>query len=205
MTAQGVSGSPGRDAPMPPGLEERAPEWRVAGDCGRSRAGGRMPARDHPAGLDAGRRPGPRNVVAGPAGAVQAAGVQAGAAARDVSALPDVTLSDMEGRENAHTPAGRQRLHDRSVRGPRQSWAVCAPDAGCQHPVMPMKGRRDMRILRGPAGCTCWAGRTGGRLSGNRAPQPEGPLKRFPDSNDEFQHSSGSSVTSTFRADLEAP
>jgi hypothetical protein len=65
MTAQGVNESPGRDAWMPPGLEERAPEWRVAGDCGRSRAGGRMSARDHPAGPDAGRRPGPRNVMAG--------------------------------------------------------------------------------------------------------------------------------------------
>jgi len=125
---------------------------------------GRMPARDHPAGLDADRRPGPRNVVAGSAGAVQAAGVQAGAAARDVPALPDVTLSDMEGRENAHTPAVRERLHDRSARGLRQSWAICARDAGCQHPVMPMKGRRDMRILRGSVGCTCWAGRTGGEV-----------------------------------------
>jgi hypothetical protein len=33
---------------------------------------------------------------------------------------------------------------------------------------------------------------------------PEGPLKSRPN-NDEFRHSSRSSVTSTFRADLEAP
>src|SRR6266704_6264373 len=56
---------PGQDAWMPPRLEEGLRDDRVPGDPGRSRAEGRTPARDHPADLDADRRPGPRNVAAG--------------------------------------------------------------------------------------------------------------------------------------------
>jgi hypothetical protein len=47
----------------------------------------RAPARDHPADADAGRRPGPRNVAAGPADSERAAAAQEGAAARRVRAL----------------------------------------------------------------------------------------------------------------------
>ena len=78
---------PGQDAWMPPRLEEGLRDDRVPGDPRRSRAEGRTPARDHPADLDAGRRPGPRNVAAGLAGAVQAGGPQEGATARHVPAL----------------------------------------------------------------------------------------------------------------------
>src|SRR6266702_464134 len=88
---------PGQDAWMPPRLEEGLRDDRVPGDPGRSRAEGRTPARDHPADLDADRRPGPRNVAAGLAGAVQAAGPQEGATARHVPALSAVTLSHAEG------------------------------------------------------------------------------------------------------------
>jgi hypothetical protein len=93
----------GQDAWMPPRLEEGLRDDRVPGDPGRSRAEGRTPARDHPADLDAGRRPGPRNVAAGLAGAVQAGGPQEGTTARHVPALSAVTLSHAEGHgERAH-------------------------------------------------------------------------------------------------------
>jgi len=75
---------PSQDALMPPRLEDGLQDDRVPGDPGRSRAEGRTPARDHPADLDADRRPGPRNVAAGLAGAVQAGGPQEGATARQV-------------------------------------------------------------------------------------------------------------------------
>lgn len=78
---QDAAGAPGRPGAWGPG---------------RSRAEGRTPARDHPADLDADRRPGPRNVAAGLAGAVQAGGPQEGATARHVPALPAVTLSHAE-------------------------------------------------------------------------------------------------------------
>ena len=93
----------GQDAWMPPRREEGLRDDRVPGEPGRSRAEGRTPARDHPADLDTGRRPGPRNVAAGLAGAVQAGGPQEGATARHVPALPAVTLSHAEGHgERAH-------------------------------------------------------------------------------------------------------
>ena len=78
---------PGQDAWMLPRLEEGLRDDRVPGDPGRSRAEGRTPARDHPADLDADRRPGPRNVAAELAGVVQAGGPQEGATARHVPAL----------------------------------------------------------------------------------------------------------------------
>ncbi len=88
---------------MPPRLEDGLRDDRVPGDPGRSGAEGRTPARDHPADLDAGRRPGTRNVAAGLAGAAQAGGPQEGATARHVPALPAVTLSHAEGHgERAH-------------------------------------------------------------------------------------------------------
>jgi hypothetical protein len=106
---------PGQDAWMPPRLEEGLRDDRVPGDPGRSRAEGRTPARDHPADLDAGRRPGPRNVAAGLAGAVQAGGPQEGATARHVPALSAVTLSHAEGHgEHAHC---RRSVRGRCPRG----------------------------------------------------------------------------------------
>jgi hypothetical protein len=94
---------PGQDTWMPPRHEEGLRDDRVPGDPGRSRAEGRTPARGHPAGLDAGRRPGPRNVAAGLAGAVQGRRAAGGCGCSACPALPAVTLSHAEGHgERAH-------------------------------------------------------------------------------------------------------
>ena len=81
----GVSRSAGRDALMPPRLEDGLRDGRAVGRVprDRGRSGGRTPARAHPA---SGLRlaAGPRNV---------------GAAARRVRTLPAVTLSDTGGQE----------------------------------------------------------------------------------------------------------
>jgi len=70
----GASGSPGRDARMPPGLEERAPGWpavgRVPADPGRSGPGdGRQRGIIQQARVPTDGRT-PRNVAVEPAGAV---------------------------------------------------------------------------------------------------------------------------------------
>ena len=81
----GVGRSAGRDALMPPRLEDGLRDFRAVGRVprDRGRSGGRTPARAHPAcGLRLAA--GPRNV---------------GAAARRVRTLPAVTLSDTGGQE----------------------------------------------------------------------------------------------------------
>jgi hypothetical protein len=93
---------PSQDALMPPRLEDGLRDERVPGDPGRSGLrDGSQPGLI--ADLDADRRPGPRNVAAGLAGAVQAGGPQEGATARHVPALSAVTLVHAEGHgEPAH-------------------------------------------------------------------------------------------------------
>ena len=106
----GASGSPGRDARMPPGLEERAPGMAGCrpGACGPRaiRAGRRTPARDHPAGPGSDRRPDApeRRGEAGRRGPGSPGyrRVRLPGASRPVPALRSATR---EARKNAHTPA----------------------------------------------------------------------------------------------------
>ena len=106
----GASGSPGRDARMPPGLEERAPGWpavgRVPADPGRSGAGRRTPARDHPAGPGSDRRPDAPERRGGAGrrgpGSPGYRRVRLPGASRPVPTLRSATR---EARKNAHTPA----------------------------------------------------------------------------------------------------
>ena len=100
---------PGRDARMPPGLEERAPGWpavgRVPADPGRS-------GRETDASAGSSSRPGFRQTARRPGTSrwsrparSRVAGVQEGAAARCVAPCPDITLSDERGQEErALTP-----------------------------------------------------------------------------------------------------
>jgi hypothetical protein len=106
----GASESPGRDAWMPPGLEERAPGWpavgRVPADPGRSGPGdGRQRGIIQQARVPTDGRT-PRNVAVEPAGAVPGRRgyrrVRLPGASRPVPALRSATR---EARKNAHTPA----------------------------------------------------------------------------------------------------
>ena len=104
----GASGSPGRDARMPPGLEERAPGWpavgRVPADPGRS-------GRETDASAGSSSRPGFRQTARRPGTSrwsrparSRVTGVQEGAAARCVAPRPGITLSDERGQEErAHS------------------------------------------------------------------------------------------------------
>jgi hypothetical protein len=117
----GVSRSAGRDALMPPRLEDGLRDGRVPRDCGRSR--GRTPARAHPA---SGLRlaAGPRNV---------------GAAARRVRTLPAVTLSDTGGQE--------ERTRSRRLRSARQP--ILPPQSPSRSRTGVLCGKLRRPLMRG--------------------------------------------------------
>jgi hypothetical protein len=143
---------PGQDTWMPPRHEEGLRDDRVPGEPGRSRAEGRTPARGHPAGLDAGRRPGPRNVAAGLAGAVQGRRAAGGCGCSACPALPAVTLSHAEGHgERAHC---------------RRSGACL----GCSASLTATRRTRCSEHSRRPASATCLRRIVGRTWHGRSAP-----------------------------------
>jgi hypothetical protein len=112
----GASGSPGRDARMPPGLEERAPGWPAVGRCLRTPGD---PGRETDASAGSSSRPGFRRTAGRPGTSrwsrparSRVAGVQEGAAARCVAPCPGITLSDERGQE--------ERAHSRRSARPRE-------------------------------------------------------------------------------------
>jgi hypothetical protein len=121
----GVSRSAGRDALMPPRLEDGLRDGRAVGRVprDRGRSGGRTPARAHPA---SGLRlaAGPRNV---------------GAAARRVRPLPAVTLSDTGGQE--------ERTRSRRLRSARQP--ILPPQSPSRSRTGVLCGKLRRPLMRG--------------------------------------------------------
>ena len=127
----GASGSPGRDARMPPGSRSGLRDGGCRpGACGPRaiRAGRRTPARDHPAGPGSDRRPDAPERRGEPRRGPGSAGVQEGAAARCVAPCPGITLSDERGQEErAHSRRyAWQRPLGGALRGSIQIRLFCA-------------------------------------------------------------------------------